>query len=131
MLRVFIFLLALSFPLFIEGQILNVEKARVDKDTTNIWLGSVGFNLNVFNRDAGEDDPRHFVNLGANANVGYLSQHHGYLLMGRLDYVEVTDDPLIRAGYVHSRATLFRSKTISYELFGQFQYDISRGMRNR
>jgi hypothetical protein len=51
--------------------------------------------------------------------------------MGRLDYVEVTDNPLIRTGYVHSRATFNRAAKWSYELFGQFQYDISRGMRSR
>ena len=113
------------------AQILNIEKARVDRDTSDIWIGSLGFNLNIFNRNAGEDDPRHFINLGIQSNVGYLSGQHGYLLMGRLDYVEVTDDPLIRTGYAHGRITLKRSKTWSYELFGQFQYDISRGMRSR
>lgn len=119
----------MGFPL--KAQILNVEKSRVDKDTTNVWVGSAGFNLNIFNRDAGSGEPNHFVNLGTNANLGYLSNQHGYILMGQLDYVEVTDDPLIRTGYLHSRTTLWRSRTISYELFGQLQYDISRGLRNR
>ncbi len=113
------------------AQILNIEKTRVKGDTTHVLTGRFAVNFNLFNRDAGEDDPNNFLNLTLNANLVYFSELHAYLLIGRLNYLSVTENPVISTGYAHFRVNFLSHQRLSYETFTQIQYDQSRGLRDR
>jgi hypothetical protein len=115
----------------LEAQILNIEKNRAKGDTTNVFNGEIEFNFNLFNRNAGKDDSNNYFNISANSNLIYFSVNHAYLLVGNINYMEVSDNPILQTGYQHFRINLFSHRKLSYELFSQYQYDRIRGLRNR
>lgn len=139
------YLLMLSFPrlsglLFIlfflvasaSGQILNVEKARVEKDTSNYFTGKLGVNLNLFNRAVGKEGKTdHFLGLTGNGNIGYVSDRNTYLLLGSYNYVRLKGETQVETGYVHGRVTFNRQDRLSYETYAQAQYDYNRGLELR
>lgn len=113
------------------GQILNVEKNRMSRDTTHYWIGEVNFNLLIHNRSATMDNPVRYTGLGTGADVAYVSGYHRYMLINQLNYTAITGNSFISTGYSHFRANFLWRQTLSYELFGQAQYDIGRGLENR
>ncbi|WP_192822719.1 DUF481 domain-containing protein [Rufibacter sp. LB8] len=123
------------FLLFVfraPAQILNVEKVRVERDSSNYFTGKLGVNLNLFNRPVGrEGQTDHFIGLNGVGNIGYVSEHNTYLLLGSYNYVRLRGETQIETGYVHGRVTFQRKKRLSYEAFGQVQYDYNRGLELR
>lgn len=120
------------FAVFLSNaQILNIEKTRAKGDTTNVLTGRFAINFYLFNRDAGENDPNNYLNLVLNSNLIYFSERHAYLLLGKLNYVAVTENPVISTGYAHFRVNFMSHQRFSYEGFSQIQYDRSRGLRDR
>lgn len=113
------------------SQILNVEKNRLKKDTSNYWLGEVNFNLLVHNRTATTENPVRFTGIGSGADVAYVSKLHRYMLMNQLNYTAITGNAFVSTGYSHFRVNLLWENAFSYELFAQAQYDLGRGLKNR
>lgn len=113
------------------SQILNVEKNRMSRDTTHYWVGEVNFNLLIHNRSASADNPVRYTGLGTGADVAYVSGHHRYMLINQLNYTAITGNSFISTGYSHFRANFLWRQKVSYELFGQAQYDIGRGLKSR
>lgn len=114
------------------SQILNVEKNRFDKDTSNYFLGNISFSMNLFNRNAGKNTPTNFLTLSAAADVAYMSHKHLYLLINNFNYTVVKDAPaLVKTGYSHFRINFMHRQKLSYESFAQSQYDIGRGLELR
>ncbi|MDX5345815.1 MAG: DUF481 domain-containing protein [Hymenobacteraceae bacterium] len=108
------------------AQILNVEKSRIDKDSANTFFGNVSLNFNMFNRNSGNDKPSTFLGFAANSDLVYFSGKHSYYIIGNTNYVVLKRDPIVRTGYVHLRNNLYRRNRLSYEFFGQYQYDLGR-----
>ena len=113
------------------SQILNVEKNRMSRDTSNYWVGEVNFNLLIHNRSASADNPVRYTGLGTGADVAYVSGFHRYMLINQLNYTAITGNSFISTGYSHFRANFLWRQTLSYELFAQAQYDIGRGLESR
>lgn len=124
-----LFLFLLSFTSF--SQILNVEKSRVQEDTTKKYIGNVSINFSLNNRSTTPENRAIFVGLTGNSNLGYFSEKHAYLLFGTINYTSLTGAAPISTGYGHFRINLNRKKKLSTELFAQIQYDQSRGMNYR
>lgn len=129
----------ISLPLFLffllpsaEGQILNVEKARVERDSANYFTGKLGVNLNLFNRPVGgEGETDHFLGITLNGNLGYVSEENTYLLLGSYNYVRLRGQTQVETGFVHGRVTFGRKGRLAYETYGQLQYDYNRGLEQR
>lgn len=119
-----IFLLILA-PLFSTAQILNVEKFRVDKDTSNAWAGNIGGGFNL------KQQQTRVITLNANSNLVYLSRRHSYLNINNIKFVGVQSSDIISEGYTHWRVNLSRKTFVSYEPFVQAQYDLGRGLQER
>jgi hypothetical protein len=131
-LRFSLLVLFFSLSIVASGQILNVEKARVERDSSHYFTGKLGVNLNLFNRATGrEGKTDHFIGLTGNGNVGYVSEHNTYLLLGSYNYVRLRSATQVETGYVHGRVTFRRQQRLSYESFGQLQYDYNRGLELR
>ena len=113
------------------AQILNVEKSRIKEDSSNYFLGNIGFSLSLYNRDAGEDDPNSFIGLSGNGDFAYVAKKHSYLLINYINYTAIQDDPLVQTGYTHFRTNFYRKATFSNEVFTQYQYDLARGLDSR
>lgn len=126
----FIILLYSTSSLY--AQILNVEKARLSGDSANYFLGSAGVAFNANNRSINDDgETVSFVGLTANADFGYISELHSFLLISQFDYTATSDDPINSTGYGHFRINFLRNRPLSYETFTQLQYDQGRGMKYR
>ncbi len=112
-----------------DAQILNVEKTRIKGDSANYFVGNVGVNFSINNRnlsDTGEGI--YFIGLVATSDVGYLAQHTSYFLLSQFQYNATSEQDINSTGYGHFRTTFRRKQPLSYETFAQLQYDQGRGM---
>ena len=114
-----------------SSQILNIERNRLNKDTTRYWTGQLDLNLLLHNRSAKPENPVRYTSFSTNADVAYTSVQHRYLLINQLSYSALTGNAFLRTGYSHFRANLHWRQQLSEELFAQAQYDIGRGLRER
>lgn len=119
------------FPEQASAQILNVEKSRLDQDTSKRYFINAAFSFRANNRTADVSDPIRFLSFNSNLDLAYLSKQHSYMLLNFLDYLSINEDPFISFGYTHGRINFLREKRISYELFAQGQYDLLRGLDQR
>ncbi|MCU0430599.1 MAG: hypothetical protein MUF42_11580 [Cytophagaceae bacterium] len=122
---IFFYLLWMLCPLFINAQILNIERFRLDKDTFNVWMGNVGFGFSTKKQKVS------VFEYHANANVAYLSRKHSYMSINYIKFIKVEKTDVVSEGYTHARLNFFRRKILSYEPFVQFQYDLGRGLEYR
>ncbi|WP_207433576.1 DUF481 domain-containing protein [Sabulibacter ruber] len=128
----FLFATAFLLSFSVSGQILNVEKSRVDRDSSHYFTGKAGVNLNLFNRAVGvEGRTDHYIGLTGTGNIGYVSEHNTYLLLASYNYVRLKGETQVETGYVHGRVTFRRQERLSYEAFTQAQYDYNRGLEFR
>ncbi len=121
---IFITLIALFSYTDIQAQLLNVERIRSDADTTG-WHGDIGFDLSVNRLND------RVIRLRNNTNISYNSIHHTYLLLTSLELVNVDGSSLVSSGYFHLRSQFIRDRTLSPELFLQYQYNENLGLNNR
>ena len=124
--------LFLFFTAISHAQILNVEKTRIKGDSANYFLGNIGVDFNINNRNLDDDgQSSYFIGLTTNSDVGYLSQHHSFFLLSEFQYNATSQQAINSTGYGHFRATFLRQNPLSYEGFTQLQYDQGRGMALR
>lgn len=120
-----------------NAQILNIERARVERDTSDYWTGRGSINFSMYNRNAGRNNPNNYLSLTGTADVAYISKRHGYMLFNSINYVLINYDnreqrnTVANNGFSHIRVNLFRRRKLSYELFTQYQYDDARGLNVR
>ena len=105
-----------------EAQILNVERFRLDKDTSNVWLGNAGLGFSL------KKQKNNVYTFNGNLNLVYLSKHHSYMSLNNFKIIRQDENNLISEGYAHGRITFLRKNRISYEPFAQIQYDQGRGL---
>ena len=119
-----IFILAL-FPFIASSQIANIEKFRLNKDTSKLWLGNAGLGFS-------SKKQKNIVNeYTIYLNLVYLSKNHSYMTLNYSDLQQVDKFRYISEGYTHWRINFLRKNKISYEPFVQFQYDKGRGLLKR
>jgi hypothetical protein len=131
MLRSFTFFLLLLKSASLYSQILNVEKGRQEADSTNQFVGDLALDFSINNRSATADDENRLIGFNLNSDLGFIAKQNTYLLFSNLNFIYATDDPVIRTGYSHFRSTFLYKKPFSYELFGQIQFDLGRGLQFR
>ncbi len=123
---------SLLLPLFLyhfcTGQILKVDKASIDSDSSHYFMGSLNMDFNLNNRATTEEQEVTFRGLSAHADMVYVAKRHAYLLINTINYFKSTGGPLISTGYAHFRINFLRRKKVSYEVFTQVQYDDGRRM---
>jgi len=118
----------------VKAQILNIEKVRIEQDSSNYMTGKLGFNFSMFNRNAGKDNPNNFLQLTFNGDAAYISAKHSYLLLNYYNYLLINYDnreqrnTVASNGFTHFRVNLLRKRRLSYELFTQLQTDKARGL---
>src|SRR5688572_25900915 len=76
----------------VNAQILNIERVRLERDSSNYITGKAGFNFSMFNRNTGKDNPNNFLQLTFNSDVAYISEKHSYLLLNYYNYLLVNYD---------------------------------------
>ncbi|MFN6945785.1 MAG: DUF481 domain-containing protein [Cytophagaceae bacterium] len=112
-------------------QILNIEKSRLDKDTTNYFVGNVSGSVSMYNRSAGVRNPVNLFGYNVGADAGYISQKHSYMLINKYDYLRINDNVFLSTGFSHFRINFNHRKPFHFEAFTQYQYDNFRGLDPR
>lgn len=115
----------------LHAQILNIERLRLEEDTTKNFLGKGILGINANNRSADPSEPVRLFGINTSLNAVYQPGQHAYILVGQSDYLEVNDDEVLNFGFVHLRANFLRDKKRSYEVFSQYSYDLFRGLDPR
>ncbi|HXB13809.1 MAG TPA: hypothetical protein VNZ45_17605, partial [Bacteroidia bacterium] len=118
-------LLFLMVPFLSKAQTTNIEKYRLDKDTSKILMGNMGFGFSSKKQQNIVQQYNGYLNLA------YLSKLHSYMTInyGNLQLVNKTS--FVSEGYTHYRINFFRMHLVSYEPFVQYQYDLGRGLLRR
>src|SRR6056297_3359685 len=120
-----VLLIFITAPLY--GQVLNVESFRTEAaiDTTASWSGETAFDVSLskFNESV-------FL-LGNETNASYFSGKHRYLFLTSVELINVDGASVISNGYFHLRSTFNENKTVSPEIFTQYQYNENLGLNER
>ncbi|MEH0157918.1 DUF481 domain-containing protein [Limibacter armeniacum] len=123
--RYFALLLLILTPWALSAQILNIEKERTEDSDSTKWMGNLGANFTLQNQQVQS------MIFSLNSNLTYYGTTHAYIMIGELEMLKGNGSLLESQGYGHIRTNLFHKKRLSYELFGQIQYDQVRGMQQR
>ena len=115
----------------IQGQILNVEKQRLDSLEKPFRL-SFESKFGAFNRSATEDEKAEFINFSNNLNAVFApNRKHAYTVLGNFQFTENNGNTILNNSYLHLRSTFNYQQKWSPEVYVQIQDDKFRGLRNR
>ncbi|WP_109833113.1 DUF481 domain-containing protein [Reichenbachiella versicolor] len=117
-----IFLLTIQFA---QGQVLNIEKRRLDQDTIAKLMGNFSFLFNI------QEQQGRITMFDIDANLAKLTDKHAYIMIGDMQFINARGESVSSRGFLHGRAVFFRKPRFSPEVFGQVQYDALRGMKER
>ncbi|WP_245189613.1 hypothetical protein [Lunatimonas salinarum] len=92
------------------GQILNIERLRMEKDTARHFQFKTTFGLNVYNRSAGVDDPVNLFGYNLDVNAIYYPNEHAYVFVSNFGYLKINDEDFLNFGFVHSRVNFLRDR---------------------
>ncbi len=113
------------------AQILNVEKSRLEADTSKRFIGNVNVGFNLNNRGAIAERSITYLGITANSNTAYLSKANMYSLINFFNYISNDGNAFISSGYSHFRINYLHERRLSYENYVQYQYDRPRGLSFR
>ncbi|GAB4336305.1 MAG: hypothetical protein OHK0038_14490 [Flammeovirgaceae bacterium] len=119
------FLIYISFIHNSYSQILNIERQRDYDDTLDNWKGYISTQIDVQKQQV------QTIMLGYNENVTYYGHINNYSIISEAHLLKVKGSDILSNGYIHLRANFFKRKKVSYEFFGQGQYDEARGLKER
>jgi len=132
MLRIILFLAFFSITSTLaQGQILNMEKLRLEQDTAKNLLSKTTIGLTANNRSGAEDEPAHLFAFNFDVNLMYYPGRHAYILVSKFDYLRVNDEGVMNFGYLHARSNFLRERKFNYETFVQYSFDNPRGLDTR
>lgn len=112
-------------------QILNVEKSRLEEDSSKYFMGKASLGMNLNNRGVINDQTITFLGINASTDLAYFSKKHTYMFINFYNYITNNGNAFVSAGYSHFRIHLLRKNRLSYETFAQYQYDRPRGLNYR
>ncbi|MGB0525127.1 MAG: DUF481 domain-containing protein [Flammeovirgaceae bacterium] len=118
-------ILGLGFSQETSAQILNIEKARMDNDTLEAFIGNATFNFTLKQRNT------QLVSMRSILNLTHATKKHNYIFIGNLHLIKVEGRDVISDGSSHVRWNIMKRRKLSYEVFAQAQYDQARGMNHR
>jgi len=122
--------LSISFSAF--GQILNIEKARLDSlEKGKAFRINFETKFNFYNRSASSEEQARFTTLTNDLNAVFAPARHAFIALGNLAYTENNSNAILNNGYFHLRTNFNYKKQWSQEAFGQVQYDNFRGLTDR
>lgn len=125
--HLFILLFIFTFRI-LAAQILTVDNANVNSDSSNFIAGSISFKFNINNQSSKKEEEIIFKGLDSKADMIYVGKQHAYIFINKLNYFSSTGGPFVSTGYSHFRINWYRKNKVSYETFTQAQYDEGRNM---
>lgn len=129
--RKFIFILLFLISFSSSAQILNIERYRLEKDSTKNLMIKATAGLNIFNRSAAADAPVNLFGYKWDINSMYHTGKHAFILVSNFDYLRINDNDFLNFGLLHGRAVYNREKKMNFETYVQYSFDNFRGLAPR
>ena len=107
-----------------KAQIVNIESARMQSDTTG-WLGTLGAATSL------TKNTHQVFAAEANAHLQYKSNRSLYLILGNYGFLKTTNQKLIDNAFLHFRYNYKINKTLRWEAFTQIQNNIVTRIKSR
>lgn len=126
-----IFWWMLFFAQITQAQILNIEKSKIENDSSQFFTGGLNFSGSFFNRSAAFNNPVNLLGLNANLDLLYNSKKHAFIFITQINYLRINENPFLNTGFSHFRTHFHRKNRLSFELFAQYQYDNFRQLNPR
>jgi len=121
----------LSLSSSAQAQILNIEKNRLERKDDEYLVGNLGATFSYNNRSPTLIEQVRIASLGLNSNIAYFVGNTAYHLINDYALLNVNDATAVSTGVTHLRIQFERKRTLHYELYNQYQYDVARGLRAR
>lgn len=118
----------LSFLLsahLLYGQILNADNFGSGADSVKHLFGEVSAGFSI------DKTTETIYSLSTDADLGYRFSRNLAILAGAFEVLQTKEERLLNAGFVHNRYRFAYNRLISPEIFGQYQYDNVRGLKER
>jgi hypothetical protein len=108
-----------------DGQVVNVERHRLQADTVQTLSGGFGIGLTV------SKNTSQIIQLKNSADLTYSTRLHEFLLIGRNNFLRVEGSNVLNDGFIHLRSVLHRDSALAPEIFLQAQYNLDWGLKRR
>lgn len=108
----FISLILFFIKINVHGQIINVENARMQSDTTG-WMGSAGALLSL------TKNTEEIFLVQLNAHLQYKTQKDLFLILGNYGFLSGSSQNLINNSFIHLRYNRKLNKILRLEFFTQ------------
>ena len=111
----------------LSAQILNIEKEKqsIETNDSTVWRGNFVFGFDLTKQ---ENTVLQFDN---DNYLLFMTPKHAYIWIGHINLIKSEQENVISEGYFHHRINFCRKKKVSAEVFTQYQYNETRGLRNR
>ncbi len=109
-----LFICCSFLPFYSRAQIVNIEKSRMQSDTTG-WMGSAGAALSL------TKNTQQVFSSDLDTHLQYKSAKSLYLILGSYGFLKGANNRLIDHAFLHFRYNYKMSKVVRWELFTQLQ----------
>jgi hypothetical protein len=113
------------------GQILRVDKNHLESDSAGYFALAAEAIFSLDNRSISPTEKLVYTRLHSKADLLYVSRRHAYILINSIEYQSSTNSTPFSTGYTHFRVNFRRQHKLSFETYGQIQYDEVRRMKLR
>jgi hypothetical protein len=100
--------------LIAHSQIVNIESARMQSDTTG-WMGGAGAGLTI-----AENVNRIFI-LNTDVHLQYKSQKDLWLILGSSNFLKAAEENFVNNSFIHFRYNRKLNPWLRWEAFTQWQ----------
>lgn len=126
---IFVLLFLSSFTSY--SQILNIERYRLNGDSSKIFVAKATSGLSLYNRSAAADDPVNLFGYKWDVNTMFNPGKHAYILVSNFDYLRINDSDFLNFGLIHGRMVFNFEEKNNIETFVQYSFDNFRGLGPR
>lgn len=124
---IFLFTFIIFFSTNLNGQILNLQNSKIEKDSSLI-KGNVTASFSMYNRSAAADEPVEFFGYNIKSSIALFLKNSRLAFINDFSYLRINEDPFLNTGFQHLRFSMFEDRRVHPEAFAQFQYDNFRGL---
>lgn len=114
-----------------HGQILNMEKYRIEGDSLKPYAFNLTGSFSANNRSASTESPVNLIGYNFSLHSVYTPNKHAYIFIAHRNFLRINENPFINFGYLHSRISFYRKNKFHFEIFTQLSDDNFRGLRPR
>ena len=109
---------------FTSAQIVNIERARMQSDTTG-WMGSTGASFSL------SKNTKQLFSTEFDVHLQYKSEKSLYLILANYGFLKSSGSKLIDNTFLHLRYNYKLNSFLRWEVFTQLQQNTITGIQSR